>query len=267
MAAANEPMQQLEKTEEELAWEAERNVTIELAKMEDLEEIREFVHINFYTGCPFHKSLKVMSGNGWLDKKYRSIFDECVFIDGLRANAAKPACLVAKSNDTGKIVATRFGMIITKGSHFKDPSILGMSYCSMTSLGNLPTFVPRKVRDAGNCGYLEEKLPMSQESAFKELPDATTIYFCFHLAVGTEARGKGLGLEMIKRGQKLAKKAGCSHTYVTATGMVSQRIFQKLGYKVLHEVKYADYEKDRKGRPFLDDHGEHSVLQVVVLQH
>ena len=69
------------------------------------------------------------------------------------------------------------------------------------------------------------------------------------------------------RAVQLAVKAGCSHTYIFSTGRFSQRIFHNLGYSIMHEIKYADYEKDKRGRPFLDNHGDHTVLQVVALQH
>ena len=79
-----------------------------------------------------------------------------------------------------------------------------------------------------------------------------------------QTRGKGLRKELISRSHKLAQIAGCSHAYVLSTGKYSQAIFQQLGYRLVQEVKYADYEVDSKGRPFFDDHGEHEVFQVVV---
>ena len=179
-------------------------------------------------------------------------------------HTSAPACIVAKSKENGKIIATRFGEIIKK-----DNQRYGISNMdpNMEFLASLPTFIPKKVRNVGNFSKLQEKLPYGKYLAFEEIKEADTLYFCHLLCVGREARGKGLGLELIKRGHKLAIQGGCSDTFVMATGMFSQRIFQKLGYTVLHEVKYADCEKDHKGRPFLNDYGDHKVLQIVALKH
>ena len=54
-------------------------------------------------------------------------------------------------------------------------------------------------------------------------------------------RGKGLGLEMVKRSHKLAEANGCNHTYIIATGKFSQRIFHKLNYKLIYEVKLCTH--------------------------
>ena len=59
-------------------------------------------------------------------------------------------------------------------------------------------------------------------------------------------RGKGLGMELIKLSHKLAEKAGCTHTYIIATGKFSQRIFQKLGYHVKFEVNVPGLTKSSK---------------------
>ena len=39
-----------------------------------------------------------------------------------------------------------------------------------------------------------------------DLEDANTVYMCMILSVGEEARGKGLGTELIKRGYEVAEK-------------------------------------------------------------
>lgn len=108
-----------------------------------------------------------------------------------------------------------------------------------------------------------------------------------------------MGKELVKRSHKLAEKSGCSHTYILATGMFSQKIFQSLDYKLIYEVRkssnqfvaaldqvifgkscfgltfselslqinYADHEKDKRGRPLLHDHGQHVSIQTVLFKH
>ena len=93
---------------------------------------------------------------------------------------------------------------------------------------------------------------------------------------------------MVKRSHKLAEANGCNHTYIIATGKFSQRIFHKLDYKLIYEVKlclpyslislvpvlfpllqlkYSDIEKDKQGRPLIDDHGVHETIQTVLYSH
>ena len=45
-----------------------------------------------------------------------------------------------------------------------------------------------------------------KEFLFDELEDANMVYYCMILCVGDEARGKGIGTELIRRGYNIAKK-------------------------------------------------------------
>ena len=50
-----------------------------------------------------------------------------------------------------------------------------------------------------------DTLHYGKQQMFDDLKDAKMIYYCMALSVGSEARGKGLGSELIKRGYKIAK--------------------------------------------------------------
>ena len=63
-----------------------------------------------------------------------------------------------------------------------------------------------------NVGPLFEELRYGNQYAFMDLEDANTVYMCMILSVGEEARGKGLGTELIKRGYEVAKKV--THFYL-----------------------------------------------------
>ena len=66
--------------------------------------------------------------------------------------------------------------------------------------------------------------------AFQDLPQATKFYHGHSLTVARTARGMGLlGKELISRTMKMAQERGCSHVYILATSLYSQRIFQNLG--------------------------------------
>jgi len=74
---------------------------------------------------------------------------------------------------------------------------------------------------------------------------------------------RGIGTELCRRTDLLAKELGCSHTYACVTGKYSRRIFEKLGFTILSEVAYSDY-KDTNGELYLNDTREHmSILTCV----
>merc|ERR1712183_357003 len=121
--------------------------------------------------------------------------DELFVHEPLELHQKNPACMVARCTKTGK--------------------------------------VPKKLRKQATLQKVWDAYPLGKNHVFglPETEDSKTIYFGHLVCVGREARGKGLGMEMIKRSHKLAEKAGCTHTYIIATGKFSQRIFQKLGYQ------------------------------------
>merc|ERR1712013_781583 len=74
---------------------------------------------------------------------------------------------------------------------------------------------------------------------------------------------RGLGTELCRRTEKLAKELGCTHTYTLVTGNYSRNIFEKLGHTILTEVAYADF-KDENGELYLKDTREHvSIITCI----
>ena len=67
---------------------------------------------------------------------------------------------------------------------------------------------------------------------------------------------RGLGTEVVKRGNNAAKEAGATHTYLLATGNYSRKIFGKLGYTHLDTVNYDEF-RDDQGELYLKDTREH----------
>jgi len=67
---------------------------------------------------------------------------------------------------------------------------------------------------------------------------------------------KGLGTELVRRSEELARSRGCTHTYAVVTGNYSAKIFDKLGHTLVKAVNYADF-KDNKGELYLKDTREH----------
>jgi len=63
-----------------------------------------------------------------------------------------------------------------------------------------------------------------------------------------------------------AKDNGCEFSYLMATGVYSQSMFKKLGYKVLNEVSYAEM-LDPNGHKIVWDHREHKSVQLLYFKH
>ena len=116
------------------------------------------------------------------------------------------------------------------GEHFKRCDITTKIYLQESLKPGIVFLSAKQIFDA---------LPMGQAHVFnhEETKDSNAIYFGHNVCVARSTRGKGLGKELVKRSHKLAEKAGCSHTYILATGMFSQRIFSSLDYKLIFEVK------------------------------
>ena len=75
-------------------------------------------------------------------------------------------------------------------------------------MANLPLClpIPHCLTFSSNLGPLFEKLRFGHEYMFQDLENANMIYLCLLLSVGREARGKGLGTELMKRSYELAKQ-------------------------------------------------------------
>jgi len=72
---------------------------------------------------------------------------------------------------------------------------------------------------------------------------------------------KGLGTELVRRSEEVARGRGCTHTYAIVTGKYSAKIFDKLGHTLLKAVKYADF-KDSNGELYLKDTREHDECMI-----
>merc|ERR1719312_2422028 len=205
--------------------------------------------------------MEIGTGKGLFDFAWKWLSDSYMIKTPLKNSQVNPSCLVARCIKTGRIIGARIGEIIDKATLRPDTRV--------EAIQNIPLPISRRLRKLANWQAMETKHQFGHDNVFKdpETSESERIYLDCLVCVSKEARGRGLGGELVKRGHKLAEKAKCSHTYVMATSTNSQKIFSKLGYKVLQEFKYSDYRTDSKGRPFLTDTCNHSSFQIVVLKH
>jgi len=253
----------MDKTNDDLDWEKRRGIDIQLVQLSDFEDVRTFMHGNFYPDEPLWRSFQILETKSSLDKALLRRIDKFMILQPIENSLKTSSSLVARCSKTGKIVATRFGEVLTKEAIEPRPNI--------KFLGNMPNWVPvpKKLRKWGAFREIFDQLPAGQEHIFSlsETKDSRAVYFGHNLCVAREARGLGLAQEMVKRSHRLAESHGCSHSYAIATGICSQKIFHNLGYKTKFEVQYADHEADKRGRPLFHDHGEHKSIKVVLNQH
>lgn len=125
----------------------------------------------------------------------------------------------------------------------------------------------------------QEKLDCSNDEGFKQI--FSMLYNVSHsldlftayetdkifetriLSVDSRYRGIGLGNELIKRVDDVARENGFKILKGDATGSFSQKICSKNGYEIIHELKYSDY-KSENGEPIFKPLPPHNSLKIMV---
>ena len=124
-------------------------------------------------------------------------------------------------------------------------------------------FIPKNFHALAMIEKFLDSMGYGKKSAFLDFPNATKIYSGQSVCVSPKARGLGLGKELIRCTNILAKDKGCSHVYILATSLYSQKIFQSLKFQVHSERDYDTY-KNKDGSNFFKDMGVHKSAQLVV---
>ena len=75
---------------------------------------------------------------------------------------------------------------------------------------------------------------------------------------------RGLGSEVVRRCEELAKEKGCTYTYLMATGNFSRKLFSGLGYTHLETLTYSEF-RDERGELYLKDTREHIAATTWLL--
>ena len=102
---------------------------------------------------------------------------------------------------TGNLIGAKLGRIVSKKDKVKkDPRF--------DWVAKLPAFLhlPHFLVYFGNLGPHVERLRFGHQYMFQDLEDANMIYLAILLSVSSEARGKGLGTELMRRGYEIAKQ-------------------------------------------------------------
>ena len=124
-----------------------------------------------------------------------------------------PGCIIARSTVTGYIVGVKIGRIVSRKDKIKKEDRFDW-IAKLPKFLNLPHFLVY----FSNLGPTMESLRLGPEYMFQDLEDANMIYYSQVLSVGSEARGKGLGTELMRRGYKIAKEV--SPVYLTCLVLI-----------------------------------------------
>lgn len=81
------------------------------------------------------------------------------------------------------------------------------------------------------------------------------------LSVSMNYRGQGIGRRLMEELEKLARQEGAKLMIADFTGLFSQKISEKLGWQLAHEVVYNEY-RDKKGQVLINAEPPHTSLQV-----
>ena len=120
-------------------------------------------------------------------------------LDPVENFSHSPGCIIARSSMTGKIIGCRIGKIISRRDKIKNERF--------DWVANLPMClnIPHHWTFFANTGPLFEKLRFGHPYVFEDLQNADMIYLAILLSVGRDARGQGLGTELMRRGYEIAK--------------------------------------------------------------
>ena len=83
------------------------------------------------------------------------------------------------------------------------------------------------------------------------------------LSTSKNSRGRGVGTKLVEEMLAMAKEHNFKSICVTVSSAFSRKIYEKLGFEVLHEEVYEDFEMDGE-RVFVNDTGVHKSAAFCV---
>ncbi|XP_078486802.1 uncharacterized protein LOC144745060 [Ciona intestinalis] len=86
-------------------------------------------------------------------------------------------------------------------------------------------------------------------------------------SVRPEYSKQGVFTKLVERSELVAKEFGCEYITVECTSLYSQAACRKLGYTLLHEIKYSDYSDEATGEKwFASIPKPHRSIQLLYLK-
>jgi len=222
----------------------EQGIKFSIIPEEKYEEAKAFLYKNFFPDEPCCRSLGVA-----LDGSPNYLVDSFFVYDSLKDKS----CIMATNKD-GNIIGIRFGKVV----HASDSTWYW--YALKKLFYWIEWITPSSYQYINKMMFFNDKVNYDVYQMFTELGDV--IYEGRCVCVSSENRVKGLGTELIRQSMQVARERGCKAMYLMATGMYSQRIFQKLDFRILNEYNYEDLKYDN-GEIIIWDSREHTKGQIV----
>ncbi|XP_023330469.1 uncharacterized protein LOC111702897 [Eurytemora carolleeae] len=219
------------------------DIEIKILTQDMVEEACDFLWENFFVDEPISKSLDLSRSfitEHILFKKYLASGYSLAAVDKSGKIVGVRAGDVVESND-------RVGRFLENSSLFRKFIVTWANYS--TNKDNFDVFF-----------QLREKLNHNTFTFMDEV-GASKVYDAKLLCTSKTTRSKGLGTKLVERSLEIAKEYGCEYQYVFATGIYSNRVFDKLGFDVRSEVVYADF-KDKEGKLLLSNTAPHDRVKV-----
>merc|ERR1711874_303921 len=215
----------------------EQGVKFKVISPDLYEDVMDFMWTHFFPDEPLSRSLGLTR---------LPVIDKYFFPDVFRQN-----CSMAALDTSGNILAVRVGVIKNKNSwtawmmdkmfEFLPYGLLSRRWPSFEAG---PIFI--KVQKTIDFNVWKRFDGWNSHSVYEGLA------VCSARTHGI----RGLGSEVVRRCENLAKEKGCSYTYLLATGNYSWRLFAGLGYTHLNTLTYSEF-RDDQGELYLKDTREH----------
>ena len=207
---------------------------------ERTEEVLKLIADHFYPDEPLTRSLGI--------KRH-------FLIDSIMGDVIKGGCCVMATNSEGEIIGVRLADVVERNQRSK-------KFMERALMSAIPKFA-WVFRKKQLCRIMEaykelaRKLEFDVWTMFDEL-GCQKIQNDICVCTSKNGRVKGLGTELVKQGEALAKEKGCEYSLNLVTGLYSGIIFrEKCNYIVMKEVIYAEF-LDKKGDLYLNDTREHT---------
>jgi len=179
--------------------------------------------------------------------------DEMYFKDAINDGTS-----IAAVDKHGNILATRIAKIIKRNDWFGwivDMILKHVFTRILWLLGDLTS-----MKNLWIMLLIIDFLEFDSFAMMKQL-ECGSIYEAKALCSARTHGVRGLGTELVRRGEELARSRGVNYANVMVTGVYSAKVFDRLGYTKLKELEYAEF-RDERGDLYLKETREHTHCGV-----
>ena len=228
-------------------------VTFQIANSSHYDQVHQLLEEDFFPDEPFARSL------GSSPDKYYVVW---LWIElSLRSRES----VVVALDKAGDVIGVNLGTDMPEAVHDDRSVSLGDWYYQtqmwlLMHLHNLLGPLTPSYLGQDSCHAVFEKaveiLGYHPDKLMAAL-NCKKLYTVELLGVSRKARGKGLGTQLVREGEKLARARGCECARVSATSIYSARIFRKLGWAETGRILYEEFT-NQDGEVLVKNTGEHT---------